>query len=141
VSRRFLLPALFLVPAAVLVPWLGWLVISLPCRYVSRHWGVAWAGLDTGLAIGLAFTGLAAIRRASWIDRVAVATATLLAADAWFDVLTSRGAAALAVAVTQALAIELPLAALCIWVAHSVTTSPSPARSTTATTTRQGALS
>jgi hypothetical protein len=140
VSRRFL-PALFLVPAAVLVPWLGWLVISLPCRYVSRHWGVAWAGFDTGLAIGLGLTGLAAIRRASWIDRVAVATATLLAADAWFDVLTSRGVAALTVAVTEALAIELPLAVFCIWATRSVTTSPSRARSTTATTTQQGALS
>jgi hypothetical protein len=140
VSRRFL-PALFLAPAAVLVPWLGWLVISLPCRYLSRHWGIAWAGFDTGLAIGLALTGLAAIRRASWIDRVAVATATLLAADAWFDVLTSRGAAALAVAVTEALAVELPLAVLCMWAAHSVASSRSPVRSTNATTTQQGALS
>ena len=139
-SRR-LLPALFLVTAAVLVPWLGWLVISLPCRYLSRHWGIAWAGFDTGLAIGLSLTGLAAIRRASWIDRVAVATATLLAADAWFDVLTSRGAAALAVAVTEALAVELPLAVLCMWAAHSVASSRSPVRSTNATTTQQGALS
>jgi hypothetical protein len=139
-NRRFL-PALFLVPAAVLVPWLGWLVISLPCRYLSRHWGVAWAGFDTGLAIGLALTGWAALRGAPWLDRAAVATATLLAADAWFDVLTSRGAAALAVAVTEALAVELPLAVLCIWTAHSVATSSSPARSTTATTTQQGALS
>jgi len=139
-SRR-LLPALFLVAAAVLVPWLGWLVISLPCRYLSRHWGIAWAGFDTGLAIGLSLTGLAAIRRASWIDRVAVATATLLAADAWFDVLTSRGAAELAVAVTEALAVELPLAVLCMWAAHSVASSRSPVRSTNATTTQQGALS
>jgi hypothetical protein len=140
VSRRLgSLPVLFLAAALVLVPWLGWLAISLPCRYLSRHWGIAWAGFDAGLAVGLGLTGFATLRRAPWLDRAAVATATLLAADAWFDVLTSRGAAAIALATSEALAIELPLALLCIWVAQAVAT-PAHDRHTTATTNEQGAL-
>ena len=140
-SRRLgSLPVLFLVAALVLVPWLGWLAISLPCRYLSQHWGIAWAGFDAGLAVGLGLTAFATLRRAPWLDRVAVATATLLAADAWFDVLTSRGAAAIALATTEALAIELPLALLCIWVAQAVATPAAHDHRTTATTNEQGVL-
>jgi hypothetical protein len=106
---RWALPVLFLGSALALVPWIGWLALSLPCRYVSRHWGIAWAGFDAGLALALGLTGLAALRRSSWLDRGAVAAATLLGADAWFDVVTSRGASDMAVATAEALAIELPL--------------------------------
>jgi len=134
------LPAFFLAAALVLVPWLGWLAISLPCRYLSRHWGIAWAGFDAGLAAALALTGFAALRHAAWLDQAAVATATLLAADAWFDVLTSQGAAAFALAITEALAIDLPLALLCIWVARAPATPGTHDRHTIATTHEQGAL-
>jgi hypothetical protein len=140
VIRRRPLPAFFLAAALVLVPWLGWLAISLPCRYVSRHWGIAWAGFDAGLAVALALTGFAALRHAPWLDQAAVATATLLAADTWFDVLTSRGAAAIALALTEALAIELPLALLCIRVAREAATPATHDHRTTATTNEQGAL-
>jgi hypothetical protein len=101
--------------ALALVPWTAWLASSLPCRYLSPHWGIAWAGFDTALATTLALTCVAALRRAPWLDRAAVAAATLLAADAWFDVVTSRGAAAVAVATTEAVAVELPVALLCLW--------------------------
>jgi hypothetical protein len=140
VIRRRPLPAFFLAAAVVLVPWLGWLAISLPCRYVSRHWGIAWAGFDAGLAVALALTGFAALRHAPWLDQAAVATATLLAADAWFDVLTSRGAAAIALALTEALAIELPLALLCIRVARPAATPEAHDHHATAITNQQGAL-
>jgi len=141
IRRRASLPLFFLGATLVLVPWSGWLVISLPCRYLSQHWGIAWAGFDAGLAIALALTGLGVLRRAAWLDRAAVAAGTLLAADAWFDVLTSRGAAALAVAATEALAIELPLACLCLWLAHAAA-QPRPHDSRTAmpTTHREGAI-
>ena len=140
IRRRASLPLLFLGATLVLVPWSGWLVISLPCRYLSQHWGIAWAGFDSGLAIALALTGLGALRRAAWLDRAAVAAGTLLAADAWFDVLTSRGAAALAVAATEALVIELPLACLCIWLAQAVAKPLAhDSRRAMATTHRQGA--
>lgn len=113
------LPLLFLGVAVALVPWDGWLIVSLPCRYVTNHWGIAWAGFDGGLALALALTGLAALRRAPWLDRAAVAAGTLLVADAWFDVVTSRAAATVAIATLEALAIELPLALLCLCVAHA----------------------
>ena len=85
--------------------------------------GIAWGGFDSALATSLALTGVAALRRAAWLDRAAVATATLLAADAWFDVVTSRGALAVAFATTEALAVEIPVALLCLWVARSVATT------------------
>ena len=129
------------VAALVLVPWAAWLASSLPCRYVSRHWGIAWAGFDTALATALALTCVAALRHAPWLDRAAVATATLLAADAWFDVVTSRGAAAVVVAATEALVIELPVALLCLWLVRALRprriggTAP-----TTTPTTRERAI-
>jgi hypothetical protein len=139
--RSALFALLFLAAALVLVPWSGWLVISLPCRYVSRHWGIAWAGFDGGLALALALTGLAALRRADWLDRAAVAAGTLLAADAWFDVLTSRGATAVAVAAIEALAIELLLALLCIWLARTFTQPRThDSHTAIATTNKEGAL-
>jgi hypothetical protein len=139
--RSALLALLFVAAALVLVPWGGWLVISLPCRYVSRHWGIAWAGFDGGLALALALTGLAALRRADWLDRAAVAAGTLLAADAWFDVLTSRGATAVAVSAIEALAIELPLALLCIWLARTFTQPRThDSHTAIATTNKEGAL-
>jgi Kef-type K+ transport system membrane component KefB len=116
----------------LLVPWAIGLARALPCRYVSAHWGVAWAGFDTALAVGLALTGFAVQRRAGWVDRAAIATATLLAVDAWFDVLTAGSAAALALASAEALVVELPIAVLCILVARRFTAPEStPERSFT----------
>jgi hypothetical protein len=132
IQRRALVPSFFLVAAFLLVPWSGWLVISLPCRYLSHHWGIAWAGFDGGLALALALTGLALVRRASWLDRAAVAAGTLLAADAWFDVVTSRAVAAVVVATVEALAVELPVALLCIWVVHAFATPRSHQQQSTA---------
>jgi hypothetical protein len=79
-------------------------------------------------------------RHASCLDRTAIATATLLAADAWFDVVTSRGAAAFALATTEALAIELPLAVLCIWPVRAPATPAARHQHPIATTNEQGAL-
>jgi len=142
VTRCGSLLAVFLLGAAVvLIPWTGWLVVSLPCQYLSRHWGLAWAGFDAGLALSLGLTGLAALRRAPWLDRAAVAAGTLLAADAWFDVVTSRGATDVALATTEALAIELPLALLCIWLARVLTPAwAANSRPAIASTIRKGAL-
>jgi hypothetical protein len=110
--------------ALLLVPWTIGLARALPCRYVSTHWGIAWAGFDTALAAGLALTGFAIFRHAAWLDSAAIATATLLAADAWFDVLTAGSAPAVGLAIAEALLVELPTAALCIWVARRLTAPP-----------------
>jgi enamine deaminase RidA (YjgF/YER057c/UK114 family) len=120
VTRRRLV-VFFAGAALLLVPWTIGLAHALPCRYVSAHWGAAWAGFDTVLAACLALTAVAVLRRASWLDRAALVTATLLAVDAWFDVLTAGNAAAVAVAGAEALAVELPIAVLCVCVAHRFT--------------------
>ena len=135
--RRPSLPLLFASAALVLVPWIGLLVVSLPCHYSARHWGIAWAGFDAGLALALGLTACAALRRAPWLDRAAVAAGTLLIADAWFNLVTARSTGAIALALTEALAIELPLALLCIWVAQ---TSRLRQPLTTAHTDQQGAF-
>jgi hypothetical protein len=128
------LPIFFASAALAVAPWTGWLASSLPCRYFAQLWNVAWAGFDTALAVTLALTGVAALRRAAWLDRAAISAATLLVADAWFDVVTSHGATALALATAEAVAVELPVALLCIWVATRD-------RRGLATTHKQGAQS
>ena len=50
----------------------------------------------------------------------ATVTGTLLCCDAWFDVLTSRGASDVAQAVASAVLVELPIAAVCFWMAGNL---------------------
>ena len=102
----------------VLVPWTIWLSASLPPDHLSRRWDVAWTGLDIGLAVCFAGTAIAAWRRSPWVAVFAAATGTLLLADAWFDiVLESRGAET-RTAIIEAVFAELPVAALCFWIAY-----------------------
>ena len=83
------LAALTAVSAAVLVPWAAYLALSLPASVTARHWPAAWAGLDAVMAAGLAATSWLALRRDRRMVFPAVSTATLLLADAWFDVCTA----------------------------------------------------
>jgi len=104
--------------ALVLVPWVVLLVNVLPAAHRASHWNVAWAGFDVLLALVLLGVALAAWRRSPWLQSAAAAAATLLVVDAWFDVLTSSGGRELAVAIVEAVAVELPLAALCFLLAR-----------------------
>ena len=134
--RRPSLPLLFASAALVLVPWIGLIVVSLPSHYSARHWGIAWAGFDAGLALTLGLTAYAALRRAPWLDRAAIAAGTC-SSPARGSTSSLRGAPVIALAITEALGIELPLALLCIWVAQ---TSRPRQPLTTAHTDQQGAL-
>jgi hypothetical protein len=114
-------PALLLgAAAAALVPICLWLALTLPCRHASRHWAIAWAGFDAGLAIALGLVAVAVQRHAAWLERAAIAAGTLLAVDAWFDVVTSTGGAERALAGAEAALVELPLAAFCLRLATRV---------------------
>ena len=87
-------------------------------RHLSRRWDLAWTGFDIGLAACFAGTAIAAWRRSPSVGAFAAATGTLLLADAWFDiVLESRGAET-RLAIVEAVFAELPVAALCFWIAH-----------------------
>ena len=110
----------FLLCAVILVPWTAMLFLTLPHRYGANHWRLAWGGFDVGLAIALAATGIAVLRRSPFGEIAATVTGTLLVCDAWFDVLTSHGTADIAEALAGALLVELPLAALCFWIARNV---------------------
>jgi len=117
-SRWFgALGPLFLGMALVLVAWTIWLTVNLPERHVVRSWDLAWGGFDVILTGMFIATGLALLRRSPWIHACAVATAVLLAVDAWIDVTTAQAGEQLAWAIAQALLIELPLAAFCLYVA------------------------
>jgi hypothetical protein len=96
------------------------LFTTLPRHYVANHWDVAWGGFDIGLGLALATTAVVVVRRSPYAEVTATITGTLLVCDAWFDVLTSRGASDIAQAAASALLIELPLAALCFWMARNL---------------------
>jgi hypothetical protein len=120
-------PAL-LVCAVVLIPWTALLFATLPRHYVANHWRLAWGGFDVGLGAALAATAVMVARRSAFAEVTATITGTLLCCDAWFDVLTSRGASDVAQAVAYAALIELPLAALCFWMARNLARAVEVAR-------------
>ncbi len=101
-----------------LLPWTIWLSSSLKPRHVTHRWDLAWSGFDMGLAVAFLLTALAAWRRSPWVGALAAATGTLLLTDAWFDVVLESHADELRNAVYLAVFAELPLAALCFWIAH-----------------------
>jgi len=116
IVRKWAAP-IFALVAVALLPWAFWLSTALPSRHLSEHWDVAWAGFDLLLAGSLAATALSAMRRSPVLQGAATASGALLLVDAWFDVVTSDRGHELAMAVGLAIFCELPLAALCFWVA------------------------
>lgn len=131
-SGRWLVPPwiapALLVCAVVLIPWTALLFATLPRHYVANHWRLAWGGFDVGLGVALAATAVMVARRSPFAEVTATITGTLLCCDAWFDVLTSRGASDVAQAVASAVLIELPLAALCFWMARNLARAVEVAR-------------
>ncbi len=96
-----------------MIPWLVLLGSSLPASTTAWHWPAAWVGLDGLEALGLLGTGVLLARRDSRYRLTAMATATLLLTDAWFDVLTSAPGRERLTAIAMAACPELPVAALC----------------------------
>lgn len=100
--------------SVIMLPWTAYLAWSLPSRQVSPDYDIAWAGFDVMLMAALAGTAYFAFRRSRYLAVTASGTAAFLLVDAWFDVVTSPGAQRL-VAIVLAVAVELPLAAVCGW--------------------------
>jgi hypothetical protein len=122
------LPSLFLLFAVVLAPWIIWLFVTLPSQEVANHWEIAWGGFDIALAVFLGGTGVALARRSPSAEILAAMTAAILLCDAWFDTMTSRGSTTLALAIAEAVCVELPLAILCLWIARNIERVVSDAR-------------
>ena len=113
------LAPLFALAAVVLLPWIVVLSLTLPSTHRADHWGVAWAGFDVMEALLLLAVAVTAWRRSTWLEGAASAAAVLLFVDAWFDVLTSSTQSELVLAIVEAVVVELPLAVVCLLVAHS----------------------
>lgn len=111
---------LFLLMAAALVPWVVYLAVSLPTRTVFNHYRTAWVGFDILLVLVMARTAFLALKGSRRIELPASATATLLIVDAWFDITTSRAGAPRMEAILLALFVELPTAALAIYISRRV---------------------
>lgn len=105
---------LFALFALIMVPWTVYIGESLPRRQLSPHYDVSWAGFDVMLLSALAATAFFALRRSRYLSMAATATATLLVVDAWFDLMTTPSGQ-LAQSIVLAAVVELPLAAVCIW--------------------------
>jgi hypothetical protein len=105
--------------AALMVPWTAYLFVALPGTARAAHFDLAWGGFDVALLLLLALTGWAAVRRSRWLGAVAGATGALLAADAWFDVVTAPTSGERWVALAMAVVVEVPLAVVCGWLAVS----------------------
>lgn len=105
--------------AVILLPWIAYLAITLPPSVSARHWPLAWVGLDAAMAVGLAVTGVLAIRRDRRVAFIAASTATVLLTDAWFDVCTSPAGRPLAFALMD-MCIEVGEAATCVALAWAV---------------------
>lgn len=111
-------PRLYLGFAAALLPWAGYLAVSLPQRSISEHYRATWVGFDLALIVVLARIGWLAYRRNPHVVLTATTGATMLVADAWFDITTAAPGAAHLQAVLSAAFLELPCAALCTLLAR-----------------------
>jgi hypothetical protein len=101
--------------------WIIVLGLTLPRRYDASHWNIAWVGFDIGLLAGLSLTAWAAWRRRAVIVLFATATATMLCADAWFDLTTARPND-LWLSATLAACAEIPGAVFLFYVVYRVLT-------------------
>lgn len=106
--------------AVALFPWSAYLSATLPSEHVTHHWRVAWAGFDIFEAVALIATFVALLRRSPAVTVLASIAGTVLICDAWFDLVTAEPGREFAWALVSALLAELPLAALCYWIAFEV---------------------
>ena len=117
--RLWLLLVLGLV-AIGLFPWTAYLSATLPSKHITHHWQVAWTGFDLFEAAALVATFVAMLKRSPLVTIVASVAGTALLCDAWFDLVTAKAGREFYSALFFALVAELPLAALCFWIAFEV---------------------
>jgi len=104
--------------AVVLFPWTAYLAYVLPDRHLTPHWSIAWAGFDLLMAGAALSTVTTIVRRSRYLGMAASITGTFLICDAWFDLITSRPGSELVESSLFAVLGELPMAALCFWIAR-----------------------
>ena len=102
---------LMLVCLAGLAPWTVYLALTLPSGFRAHYWRLAWAGFDVLLLFAMASTAYLGWRRRQAVIAGAIATATLLICDAWFDIALDLGTRDVWTSLASAAFVELPLAA------------------------------
>jgi hypothetical protein len=115
--RQWVIGVFTLIGLAML-PWTIWLSASLKPHQETDHWDLAWSGFDSALAVAFLLTAFAAWRKSPWVGSLAAATGTLLVTDAWFDIVLESHSEEVRRAIYLAVFAELPLAALCFWIAY-----------------------
>jgi len=110
----------YLIVAVGLIVWTVFLALSLPKENLEHHYRLTWAGYDLIEVLAIYLTAHLAFRLDSRVVYPATAVATLLVADAWFDVTTSATTQEAVQALILALVVELPAAAFSLYVAHRV---------------------
>jgi hypothetical protein len=98
----------------LLVPWLFYMSVALPSTTRAHNWSVMWTGIDAAEAVGLIVTGLFTWRRSRYRSIPAAVTAAVLILDAWVDVITSAAGHATEMAIVMAVAVEIPVATVCL---------------------------
>ena len=112
--RRRLFLAGTIVCCLVLAVWIAVLALTLPRYYRSGNWRGAWVGFDVALFCTFAVTAWAAWRGRQLLIMCLLVLATLLLADAWFDVTLDVRTSGFMVSLLSALLVEIPLAVIAI---------------------------
>ncbi len=92
-----------------MIPWLGYLSMTLPDNYVAHNWPATWVGFDVLLVGFMVATAVFGYLRRQVLLFAAFTSGVLLICDAWFDLMTA-GPNDVWLSVVTALGIELPLA-------------------------------
>ncbi len=100
-----------------MVPWLGYLSVTLPENYVAHNWPLTWVGFDILLVSFMVATATLGYLRRQLLVPAAFTTGVLLICDAWFDLMTA-GPKDVWLSIATALLIEVPLAAFMIFSAQ-----------------------
>jgi hypothetical protein len=96
-----------------LIPWIAYLAVMLPARYITYNWTATWVGFDVLLLMFMVATFVLGLLRRQLLILLAFTTGVLLTCDAWFDVMTAAPADRWPSILTAVL-VELPLAVLLI---------------------------
>lgn len=103
-----------------MIPWLGYLSVTLPENYVAHNWPITWIGFDVLLVGFMLATAVLGYLRRQLLGLAAFTTGVLLICDAWFDLMTA-GPKDVWLSVITALLIEVPLAVFMILSALRIT--------------------
>lgn len=101
-----------------LAAWIGVLAVTLPRYYRAGDWRGAWVGFDAAELVTFAVTAWAAWRGRQLLIMSLIVLATLLLADAWFDVSLDVRTSGFMFSLLSALLVEIPLAVAAILAAR-----------------------